>query len=255
MTTPTACRLLIDPPGSGVWNMALDEAILESVAATGGCCWRFYRWDEPTLSLGYFQSAADRQHHAASRVCPVVRRASGGGAIVHDQELTYSFTVAADHRLAVGRAELYSAIHATLIEVLAALGVEAILWAPPKLGGSDRKPFLCFQRRAVGDVVCQGVKIAGSAQRRARGAVLQHGSVLLGRSVAAPELPGVADILGKAIDEDRLAGAWLAAMEPQLGLAFTPASLDQSQHARAAELSQEKYASTAWTLHRARGCR
>src|SRR5882724_9809402 len=86
-------RLIIDPPAHGAWNMAVDEALLESAAVDGIATLRLYQWSEPTLSLGYFQPAADRQTHPASRECPLVRRASGGGAILHDRELTYSLAI------------------------------------------------------------------------------------------------------------------------------------------------------------------
>ena len=92
---PIRCRLLIDAPERGVWNMAIDEALLES-AADESCdlvTLRFYRWSEPTLSLGYFQSYEDRNSHEASRSLPVVRRSSGGGALVHDHEWTYSLAI------------------------------------------------------------------------------------------------------------------------------------------------------------------
>src|SRR5687767_13677741 len=91
-------RLLIDPPASGAWNMAVDEALLASAAA-GVATLRFYTWSQPTLSLGYFQHAHQRDAHAASRSCPLVRRASGGGAILHDRELTYSLAVPLRQRL------------------------------------------------------------------------------------------------------------------------------------------------------------
>ncbi len=92
-----SCRLLIDPPGAGAWNMAVDEMLLEWSAAQGGCCLRLYGWREATLSLGYFQEYADRAGHGPSRNCPVVRRLTGGGAIVHDAELTYSLVVPGGH--------------------------------------------------------------------------------------------------------------------------------------------------------------
>ncbi len=93
-------RLLIDPPAPGAWNMAVDEVLLDWSAQSGGYAWRFYRWDEPTLSLGYFQPYEDRQRHPPSRACPAVRRATGGGAILHDAELTYSLAVPAGSPLA-----------------------------------------------------------------------------------------------------------------------------------------------------------
>ena len=119
------CRLLIDPPGAGAWNMAVDEMLLEWSAAQGGCCLRLYRWQEATLSLGYFQEYQDRGGHGPSRNCPVVRRLTGGGAIVHDAELTYSLVVPAGHPLAARRDALYQAAHGALVETLAALGIAA----------------------------------------------------------------------------------------------------------------------------------
>ena len=81
---PSAFLLLLDPPASGAWNMAVDEALLEAAAADGQCTLRFYRWAEPTLSLGYFQAYCRPPAPPASAGCAVVRRPSGGGAILHD---------------------------------------------------------------------------------------------------------------------------------------------------------------------------
>jgi lipoate-protein ligase A len=247
-----ACRLLIDPPASGAWNMAVDEMLLETVDAEGGCWWRFYRWEQPTLSLGYFQTVEDRDRHMASRSCPVVRRLSGGGAILHDAELTYSFVVAADHHLAKQRERLYQTVHEALVEVLAGLGVEACPWGDRRPDASETNPFLCFQRRAPGDLVLGDVKIAGSAQRRGRDAVLQHGSVLLAQSKAAPELAGLTELSGRAIDGEVLVQPWLAALGNRLELDFAEASLSDAQRARAAALVRTKYAADDWTVRRGR---
>ena len=71
------CRLIIDEPASGAWNMAMDEALLESAEnAALGACLRFYFWEQPTVSLGYFQSHEDRRRHESSRGCPLVRRST-----------------------------------------------------------------------------------------------------------------------------------------------------------------------------------
>ncbi len=92
---PTDCRLIVHPPSPGAWNMAVDEALLMDAVENGVATLRFYQWSEPTLSLGYFQRYSDREQHAASRKCAVVRRQSGGGAILHDRELTYSLMLPA----------------------------------------------------------------------------------------------------------------------------------------------------------------
>ncbi len=116
--------LLLDPPASGAWNMAVDEALLEA-AAEGQSTLRFYRWAEPTLSLGYFQTYGDRFQHEASRGCAVVRRPSGGGAILHDRELTYSLAVPEAHPVAATRLRTYRAVHEALIAALGRWGIEA----------------------------------------------------------------------------------------------------------------------------------
>ena len=85
-------RLIIDPPAAGSWNMAVDEALLRSAGESRQLTLRVYQWEQPTLSLGYFQAHERPAEHAASQPCPVVRRATGGGAIVHDREITYSLT-------------------------------------------------------------------------------------------------------------------------------------------------------------------
>ena len=124
---PSAFRLLLDPPASGALNMAIDEALLAAAATSGQSTLRFYRWAEPTLSLGYFQPYADRWGHAASSESAAVRRSSGGGAILHDIELTYSIAVPNSHPLAHDCLGLYRAVHASLIAALAQWGVGAIM--------------------------------------------------------------------------------------------------------------------------------
>ena len=158
MTPKTHCSLLIDSPACGAWNMAVDETLLESFSEQGSCCWRFYRWGEPTLSLGYFQPCEDRRRHRPSLQCPVVRRASGGGAIVHDVELTYSFVAAAGSRLAQRRSQLYTVVHAALIDALVELGVRgASLFGRAEDVSPGQEAFLCFQRRQPGVTEATGI--------------------------------------------------------------------------------------------------
>jgi lipoate-protein ligase A len=217
-------RLIIDPPTLGAKNMSLDEALLHSVAAgTSPPTLRFYQWSEPTLSLGYFQKLEDRQQHTSSLACPIVRRSSGGGAILHDQELTYSIAMQVDDRF--GSRELYTQVHEALIEVLAGRSMVAELFSgePP---AECRQAFLCFQRRTPGDVVLRGAKVCGSAQRRVGTAVLQHGSLILSQSRAAPELPGLRELGGDRLSETReIIGAWITALHQRLELG----SLDQGE--------------------------
>ncbi len=233
--------------------MAVDEALLEGTAAGGGWCWRFYRWAEPTLSLGRFQRYDDRRWHAASSICPAVRRESGGGAIVHDAELTYSLVVPADHPLATHRLTLYRVVHGALIDVLRSGGIAAMICREriflPELG----RPFLCFDRRTPGDVLVGAAKVAGSAQRRKRGAVLQHGSLLLRRSPAAPELAGLDELASSAANEESLIRGWLDRLSESLGVAWQLSSLRAEEKDLAARLAETKYAAAWWNLGRGQG--
>ena len=99
--------------------MAVDEVLLAHAIDTGIATLRLYQWSEPTLSLGYFQRYDDRFQHAASRDAAVVRRQSGGGAILHEHELTYSISLPADHPLAHHADKLYTAVHEAIIAELA----------------------------------------------------------------------------------------------------------------------------------------
>lgn len=188
---------------SGIDNMAVDEALLETARQLDTPILRFYTWNEPTVSLGYFQHYEERNSHPASLACPAVRRLTGGGAIVHDRELTYCFAVPPGHELArKHRLRLYETIHRAVIGVLSDEGIDAFLASEVESlteKQPDKRLFLCFQRIAPGDVVAWSdetgwTKLLGSAQYRDKhGAVLQHGSLLWERSGAAPELPGLKD--------------------------------------------------------------
>jgi lipoate-protein ligase A len=251
-------RLIWDGPADGAWNMALDEALLESADAEGIATLRFYGWSEPTLSLGYFQAAEDRRTHAASLNCRLVRRASGGGAILHDDELTYSLSIPTPDRLAAPARGLHDSVHAALAESLIAMGVDAEF--NDRAQSAVNAPFLCFERRACGDLILGGktsgsAKVVGSAQRRHRNAVLQHGSILLGRSQFAPELPGIAELTGRRIDARALTETFYRNLCRCLSFEFddslasvssvTPSILD-----RARVVAAEKFANEAWTFRR-----
>lgn len=228
--------------------MALDEALLESAQQDGIATVRFYAWRQPTLSLGYFQPHADRKLHPTSEKCPMVRRASGGGAILHDRELTYSIALPHGHALAQRAERLYDAAHESLIETLEELGVRATRFCGQRERGA--KAFLCFQRREPGDVLAGQHKIAGSAQRRQRGAVLQHGSVLLGRSQCAPELPGIAELFSGEVNIDELRGRWLPRLASGLECKFEEEAVPAALRVAAAEIALSKFGNRDWTCRR-----
>jgi lipoate-protein ligase A len=260
--------------------MAVDEGLLIDAAEYGVATLRFYGWSEPTLSLGYFQRYADRFQHAPSRDCAIVRRQTGGGAILHDRELTYSLTLPAGHRLNRKTQSLYAAVHDAFVAAIEpALASGRSHWTllrreiQSKPSPKD-DPFLCFQRRAPGDVVLvanssqndaasqteivprSDWKILGSAQRRYRGAILQHGSLLLERSPAAPELPGLRDLAGskldlqQVIDGRRFAAAASVRLAAALDVRLLKSDFPPELELIAEELANSKYRHAGWTNRR-----
>ncbi len=249
----TSAVYFIDPPQSGTWNMAMDEALLERAACGGPPVLRFYQWREPTLSLGYFQRYDDRHSHPASQNCAVVRRTSGGGAILHDREVTYSITLPAGHRISRRADDLYRASHRALIEALEAFGISAALHDTQRSSGATTngiESFLCFARRTCDDVLVNQWKVAGSAQRRSRGAVLQHGSIILEQSKSAPEIPGLAEVTGRRIQAVELAEHFRGKLVAHVGFDFVLSlqSDEIIEMARSAEAA--KFANSRWLQQR-----
>ena len=245
-------RLLRYRRGEPADNMALDEAILESVDLGGAPTLRFYGWSEPTLSLGYFQKRADRLSHSESQALACVRRGTGGGAIVHDRELTFSLAIPVSDRQAGGRESLYRDAHAAVAEVLRQLGVDAVPYRLTAESPRSRsQPFLCFQRRTSEDLIVAGYKVLGSAQRKRRRAVLQHGSLLLQSSRAAPQLPGVRELSGLALSPDQVADPLAESCRRILGLdQWKEGSITTGERDRAEALRSQRYGNPDWLSRR-----
>ena len=243
-------RVLQDPPLDGPANMARDEALLRRVGVgESPPTLRLYQWDPQTISLGYFQPFAQYEAlPAPAGKLPVVRRLTGGGAILHDLELTYSLTLPADHALlSEGPNRMYELAHDAIIACLRALGVRAARDGKTDDSGPRRGPFFCFARRHCLDVLVGEAKIAGSAQRRTKEVVLQHGSIVLGNrygqqptaNVSAPVDENVAFVRTELLRELAVltnqsfeVGAW---SDPELSLAETLVA---------------KYAGDEWTRRR-----
>lgn len=175
-------RLVITEPATGAMNMAIDEAIMISVSqGQSPPTIRFYQWSPPAISLGYFQSLAkevDKQACQQAGV-DVVRRLTGGRAVLHNREFTYSL-IAPEHqpKVAGNVLQSYLAISKGLLQGLAKLGVEAELTP----GGTPNQPAnsaACFDAPSWYELVVGGKKLVGSAQTRRNGCLLQHGSIPL----------------------------------------------------------------------------
>lgn len=248
---PDHCRLIIEPaPLSGSWNMAVDEALLESAAENELCSLRWYRWDQPTISLGYFQKNETEDQIDAWKGLPRVRRLSGGGAILHHHELTYSFAIPASHPLSKSPPDLYLKIHQPLIDVLAAHDLPVVFRGVSIKAESE--PFLCFGRGDERDLVYQGNKVLGSAQRRRRGAIVQHGSLLLLTSDYAPHFPGLLNQLEQTSLYQtgflsQLMEEFSEAICQAINLPLQSQKLTDGESEQVRRLEKEKYSCDTWT--------
>jgi len=237
--------VLRDPLLDGPTNMARDEHLLYGELRPAAL--RLYGWTPPTISLGYFQRFADTQTLPAElRVLPVVRRPTGGGAILHDREITYCLVV--DDSLDVARqppVALYRLVHECWRQALAA-DVPGLTPAAENLPPASPRggPFFCFEKPGRTDLLYHGKKLLGSAQRRIPGRVLQHGSLLLGRTFDAH--PGASLDDPPAQQVRGWADAFVQHLAGALGLSPQPAAWSGGQ---VADISarRRRYESASWT--------
>lgn len=236
---------------SGAGNMAADEAMLLTAAERGIASFRAYSWTEPTLTLGYFQEAKVRSHDPLIADLAWVRRSTGGATIVHDPatELTYSLALPAGNEWQPKGQSWICRMHEFLRETLVAVwGIESelvVCGAEQKLG-----PVLCFRHQTPGDLLVDGHKIAGSAQRKHKRALLQHGSILLRQSPLAPSLPGLLELTRKTIAADELAIALARRMAVETGWHLRPGPWTDEETSAARRIENEKYGSAAWNEKR-----
>ncbi len=176
-------RLLLDAAGPGPWNMGVDEALLATATAGGEPTLRLYGWDGAWLSLGYGQPEAQGLLEACANAgVGVVRRATGGRAVLHGGDLTYALT-APEALLPPGLEATYRLVNGALASALNQLGV-AVTPGPGGASAGLSSGFDCFAEPGLDALYADGRKLVGSAQRRRRGGVLQHGSI---RRVPDPE--------------------------------------------------------------------
>ncbi|NCP86506.1 MAG: hypothetical protein CO094_02925 [Anaerolineae bacterium CG_4_9_14_3_um_filter_57_17] len=263
-------RLILHPAARGAWNMAVDEAILESAGRGDSLpTLRLYAWEPACLSLGYAQPVADVDFAAlASFGWEVVRRPTGGRAILHTDELTYSVCVAPDEPLLVGTVlESYNRLSAALVAACRALGLDVSKAERAAPSAAQAGP-VCFEVPSAYEIVAGGKKLIGSAQARKREGILQHGTLPLtgdltritralvfadesARAQAAQKLLAravtVQTCLGRGIAWETAAQATVEAFSQTLGIAFQRGELSQAEQARAAELLQNKYTRPEWT--------
>lgn len=243
------CHFLPYENTDGAQNMAIDHALLEAVdAQPDRAVLRTYGWSEPTLSLGYFQKIAAVQRDPRWADVPIVRRPTGGGALWHHHEITYALVVPRSLPMARRPSDLYRAIHGAIAQALQALGFAAHRRGEPE--GSQSRPFLCFLDHDSEDILLNGYKIVGSAQRRRPHAVLQHGSLLLAHSEQTPELLGLFDLTHSPIDLEALTGPICQAIAERLELDPLASALSALELERVESLSKSVYRNPEWTEKR-----
>ena len=213
----------------GPQQMAADEVMLES-AVGGIASLRFYQWDPPTLSLGYFQKREERLRDPKLARMDWIRRATGGGAIIHDNDLTYA--IALPRTLCRGKtpAEWHCRVHHILAGLLRdrRVAAEVVGGCRAAQGNLD---FLCFAVPQPGDVVWEAKKIIGGAQRVRAGALVQHGSIQL------PDMEGCADELAQGFAD-------------ALGWRLEKADWTDGEKSRIETLAAEKYGHASWNEKR-----
>ncbi|MBX3050894.1 MAG: lipoate--protein ligase family protein [Caldilineaceae bacterium] len=269
--------ILEDEPRSGPANMAVDESLAEAVAAGDSLpTLRFYRWQPAAVSLGRHQSVADVDAaRIAQRGYELVRRTTGGRAILHTDELTYSVTAPlSDPRMAGGVMDAYLLMSNGLLAGLEGVGLAAQKAAGDVRAGQDVSA-ACFEVPSAYEITAGGRKLMGSAQSRRKGYVLQHGSLpLVGditRLVDVLALPAAeaaalrahlaqrACTLAQALqvaddspllDFHTVANCMATGLAQMLNVAWQTGQLSATENRRAAELLRTRYADPAWTNHR-----
>ena len=274
-----AWRLVIDAePRSGAANMALDQAVAEAAAAGDAPpTLRFYRWSPPAVSLGRHQLVSDVDTDAlAARAYDLVRRSTGGRAILHTDELTYSVAAPdAEPRVSGGVMESYLRLSNALVVGLQRVGLDGV----EKESGSVRVGHdvseACFEVPSAYEIVADGRKLLGSAQSRRAGYVLQHGSLplvgditrlvevlalepaeaarlhvdLTQRATTLSAALGVAEDAA-VLEFDHLAHLFAQAFADELVLDLKPAPITPPELRRTAELIRTQFAEDAWTRAR-----
>ena len=266
----TIWRLLITPPARGAWNMALDQSILEHIGrGESKPTLRLYAWTPACLSLGHAQPYADvdvqqlKQHG-----WEVVRRATGGRAILHTDEITYSVIAPTNEPRVEGSIlESYNRLAQALLLAVKSLEIPVEVKEGKADNGAIPNP-VCFEVPSTYEITVNGKKLIGSAQARKKEGVLQHGSLPLTgdltricqalvfenesvREEASKRLleraTTVESALGQVISWETAAQAFVKAFEAQLGLSFERGELSESESKRTDELIEEKYDHPSWT--------
>jgi lipoate-protein ligase A len=254
-------RLLVSPADSGARNLATDQAVAEHVRdGASPPTLRFYTWRPAALSLGYGQPLTAVDTNLARQYgIDVVRRPTGGQAILHNDELTYALMLPRTHPLVAGGVlRSYERLSAGFERGFATLGLDTRQgdWQSHAAGGAG---LLCFASPSTHELSARGVKIMGSAQTRLRGALLQHGSIPFAhdpriydllRLPRSHTLTGLRDLLAPAPTAGALIEVLATGFSDALRIALAPGRLTEPERARRNELVRARYGSDGWLARR-----
>lgn len=251
-------RVVHDPPMAGSRNMALDHALAID-ARPGRATLRMYSWSAPTVSFGRNEPSRGLYSERVARELGVeyARRPTGGRAVLHDHEITYS--VVAPARALGGVRAAYRRINAALAEGLQSLGASVDIGKAGVVLPLDAGP--CFQSPADGEVVAAGRKLVGSAQARFGETLLQHGSIIVAGdqsrltrlSTSEEEHPAPATLVGLLGKEVAVETVWKAtelAMQEEFGGDWESGGYDSQEVASADRLENERYKRRDWVWRR-----
>lgn len=231
----------------GPYAMASDELLLE-LAEEGICSLRFYTWAEPTVSLGYFQSSSHLLNSKELNTLPWIRRATGGEALVHHHELTYALGLPLN--IAGQKSTLWQEkMHLIIQKALSLLGVSLPEINLPEQR-NDPTNLLCFHHHAPQDLIINKHKIVGSAQRKKKRSVIQHGGILLAQSKYTPSLPGILELSGKNLSPEKLAEAIVDECRHCLGWTFNASEWSPEEQARIQHFVKLRFANEDWNNKR-----
>ena len=248
-------RLFLDEAASGAWNMAVDEALLLSQQSDSAPILRFYSWDPPCVSIGRFQKVEAFNSKPKTQHPKLVRRPTGGRAIWHQHEITYSVVLREELLPREARSVLgsYQWLSRALIQGLYFLGVQSQLAERDKeLSRSEN----CFASAARSDFMVQGRKLIGAAQCRKNGAILQHGSLLLKvdasawRDAVGGSMAATVSLeeLGITLPRQEIIVALLRGVEEALDAQLQEDCLTSGEETLAAYLHSQKYTIDYWNL-------
>lgn len=245
-------RFLSDPPMSAAMNMAIDEAIACSFHETKIPTLRLYTWASPALSIGSFQMmSADWSSSLQDNKIPIVRRITGGRALLHDQEITYSIVADTNHPLFLGGIKkTYYAVAAGLLTGLSRLGVSAEIFVPRKKTPAEQNPF-CMTSLSWYEIAVSGKKLIGSAQKRWVSHFLQHGSLPLTPSPYEEKLDckiplHLCNILPSLPSCSEIKNALRLGFETTFAIQLDEQPLTPKERSMADQLMIEKYGNQDW---------